>query len=141
MTPQKETGAAGKDGAGPKALAKSGHQDDVRIHTHSKPREAAVNLPQGFDALLKPFYQGKSLTDPIDTARVRRLDPPGSHCTISVGVISYCQSLSMPQIKEGNYYAKTRVIILDCTGVDDSSPKIVVLKTSETETETASDRV
>ena len=25
---------------------------------------------QGFEALLEPFYGGKSLTDPIDTAKV-----------------------------------------------------------------------
>ena len=30
----------------------------------------ADNDGQGFDALLEPFYQGKSLTDPIDTAKV-----------------------------------------------------------------------
>ena len=28
------------------------------------------NSVQGFDALLEPFYQGKSLTERIDTAKV-----------------------------------------------------------------------
>ncbi|KAM0801195.1 putative DNA-directed RNA polymerase III subunit RPC2 [Usnea florida] len=53
VTPQKEKNAASeRDGrpAGPKPSARSGHNDS-------------------FDALLEPFYQGKSLTDPIDTAK------------------------------------------------------------------------
>ena len=31
-------------------------------------------MSQDFNALLEPFYDGKSLTDPISTARVGRLD-------------------------------------------------------------------
>lgn len=34
--------------------------------------EALADLMQGFAALLEPFYGGKSLTDKIDTAKVRR---------------------------------------------------------------------
>jgi hypothetical protein len=32
----------------------------------------ALILTQGFAALLEPFYSGKSLTDPINTAEVRK---------------------------------------------------------------------
>jgi hypothetical protein len=34
---------------------------------------APLMLSQGFAALLEPFYGGKKLTDPIDTAKVRKL--------------------------------------------------------------------
>ena len=33
----------------------------------------SLTLSQGFSALLEPFYAGKSLTDPIDTAKARML--------------------------------------------------------------------
>ena len=32
-------------------------------------------MMQGFDALLEPFYHGKSLTEPIDTAKVSMKSP------------------------------------------------------------------
>ena len=56
--------------AGSKPPAKAG-QDDVCIHFNVKSQKTVIDVAQGFDALLKPFYQGKSLTDPIDTAKVR----------------------------------------------------------------------
>ena len=38
-------------------------------------RTGANTISQGFDAILEPFYYGKSLTDPIDTAKVTQATP------------------------------------------------------------------
>ena len=41
------------------------------------PKKRSIARDDGFEAMLNPFYYGKSLTDPIDTARVYQ--PPACY--------------------------------------------------------------
>jgi len=44
---------------------------ETAASTGQRPKPNRQGRPKdGFDALLEPFYQGKSLADPIDTAKV-----------------------------------------------------------------------
>lgn len=58
------------------SFAKKGHdpattesEQHVKDSTPRRPRRGRVRGNEGLDALLEPFYQGKSLNQPIDTAK------------------------------------------------------------------------
>ena len=81
--PPKRSRAVGKV-PGPEAVVNTLDDDGAEVQEKQQRktrRDDVSSLPQcvavlvlifvkGFDALLEPFYQGKSLTEPIDTARV-----------------------------------------------------------------------